>query len=1049
MLFWLFVPNFILNFPLLVSNAWGENLEAILSLPFEPNQVGPVKGFSAFGGEWRIEESSSGEPFLQTPSGSGPRLVWNSRGEGEKERVVFSSELFLAKGSGGNAALVLNDSLDGIGADAFNGYEFAFYAREQYVMIGRHEQNFRMLGTMKCFIPQDEWFRGTAEAERVSEGIRLRIFINGKLVHEILDPNPLPAGEPAIRPWQRQFRARNLTLNGKKIVLEKPRASTFEYPETLSVEGLPPVLLISRPAFRRPPAVGQDFWTAASTPEKGCALKIIEPADPKKEVRTIFSDPEGQIYDANLSFDAQTIYFTYRPAREIAWKIFRIGIDGQGLKQLTFGNAHDFSPAELPDGGIIFVSSRRGGFTLCQPGAVSNLYRMNADGSGIRCVSMNTLSDFCPQVLPDGRVLFTRWEYVDRDLTYRQSLWTQNPDGTNYQLYFGNTVRHAGSILHARPLPGSSSELVATLAPHHGFPQGAVALIHRNFGPESEVGNGCEYLTKEYFPVGDRSDSEAFRDPFPLSKEQFLCAGGMKRDGLARCRIYLMNRKGEKRLLYEDPDPLRHAVCPIPIRSTPRPPQIASQPGIEDFLPVSRSFDSDLSPAPDISHSFKLSPDIASRLDSPILQSGTLLLVDVYEGLEPWVKRGEAVKLRVMEQVRKSEELGKRAFDQSPVMSYGTYYAKRCWGEVPIEEDGSAYFEAPAGREIYRQVLDREGRELQRMTSALQLMPGQRTSCVGCHENRQSAPVSLKRSQPLAAGRAPSVPKMPHWWSEIPAMNPLSDPRIVNYVTLVQPVWDRHCAECHSGKAPAGGYDLSGGATRYFNMSYDNLLGRSRSYRQHDMLSGRLLEKEKEREKPLVHFFWLLFTPSGVNQPRETGVVASRLDDFLTKEHCGHEIPLADRQRVYLWADANVPYYATYANSRPETSGKRDLWDDEWFKRDYLEVYARRCAQCHREYFFNDTPTGNANPTTCWNGRFAWINLSVPENSPALTAHLPKPLGRGISIHPKGSPVKFLFEDERDPDYLKMLHAIQVGKEKMIAQPRADQAGFRFAKPEN
>ena len=107
-----------------------------------------------------------------------------------------------------------------------------------------------------------------------------------------------------------------------------------------------------------------------------------------------------------------------------------------------------------------------------------------------------------------------------------------------------------------------------------------------------------------------------------------------------------------------------------------------------------------------------------------------------------------------MEQVRKSEDLVSRAYDQSPVMSYGTYYAKRCWGTVPVEEDGSAHFLAPALREIYFQVLDAEGRELQRMTSGVQVMPGERISCIGCHEPRQWSPPAAGRI-PLAARRPP------------------------------------------------------------------------------------------------------------------------------------------------------------------------------------------------------------------------------------------------------------------------------------------------------
>ena len=177
----------------------------------------------------------------------------------------------------------------------------------------------------------------------------------------------------------------------------------------------------------------------------------------------------------NLSFDAQSLLFSYRGKGERFWHIYRIGVDGSGLRQLTEGPFFDISPVELPDGDILFVSTRRGGYTLCQPGPASNLHRISADGSNIRCVSMNTLADFSPQVLPDGRVLFTRWEYIDRDLTYRQSLWTQYPDGTNYQLFFGNTIRDVGTFWQARPLPRRNNVVVATFAPHHGWPHGASA----------------------------------------------------------------------------------------------------------------------------------------------------------------------------------------------------------------------------------------------------------------------------------------------------------------------------------------------------------------------------------------------------------------------------------------------------------------------------------------------------------------------------------------------------------------------------------------------
>ncbi|MDO4571653.1 MAG: hypothetical protein Q4D38_14825, partial [Planctomycetia bacterium] len=259
-------------------------------------------------------------------------------------------------------------------------------------------------------------------------------------------------------------------------------------------------------------------------------------------------------------------------------------------------------------------------------------------------------------------------------------------------------------------------------------------------------------------------------------------------------------------------------------------------------------------------------------------------------------------------------------------------------------------------------------------------------------------------------------------------------------------VLDEYCVSCHSGPDPDGGCDLSGGKTRFFSVSYDNLLGRSRSYRQHDMHSGRLLDSERARGVPLVHFYWLLWTPTGVNQPLEAGIKASRLPEYLTYAHCGREIPKDALERIYLWVDADVPYYATYANSRPQTPGKRDAFAGSWFSRDFMEVYARRCAECHGAFDSHEEGVGRPMPNTSWTGRFAWINLSEPENSPAMVAHAPKPRGRGIPLDDEGK--KFVFDSPQDADYQKMLSAIREGKRALESEPRADMKGFRFKKRE-
>jgi hypothetical protein len=789
------------------------------------------------------------------------------------------------------------------------------------------------------------------------------------------------------------------------ICLAVVRPSAAEgAPDPLRTTDLPPIALVVRHPLGKPPAVGQDLW-AAQPKAPGCGIRVFDPAHPERPAKVIFSDPQGSIYDMNVGYDARTLWFSYRGKDEKYWHLWRINTDGSGLRQLTDGPYYDVSPCELPDGDLVFVSTRRFGYTLCQPGPASNLHRMTADGTDIRCVSMNTLSDLSPQMLPDGRVLFTRWEYIDRDLTYRQSLWTQYPDGTAYQLYFGNTIRDVGTFWQARPLPGRSDRLVATFAPHHGFPHGAIGLIDRIAGPEGPRGKGFVWITKEFSHIGDKAYEWSYRDPFPLDEQRFLCAYGG--GGPKRYRIYLLTRDDRQRLLYEDPQ--IGCYYPLPLRAVPRPTQIPER--------VTAS-----------------KPALDSTAQTPM---GTLVLADIYRGLEPTVRRGQVKYLRVMEQVRKTEDLASRAFDQSPVMSYGTYYVKRCWGTVPVLEDGSASFQAPALREIYFQALDAEGRELQRMTSGVQLMPGERLSCVGCHESRQTAPPMASRL-PLAAGRRPMRLDPPDWGHD----------GIVDFPRLVQPVLDKYCVECHRGGDPAGGYDLSGDKTRFFNMAYDNLLGRSRSYRQHDMATGVMLPEEQAKGKPLVHFFWLLRTPTAVNAPLTTGSHASRLLDYIDTEHCGRKIPLVDRQRIYLWIDANVPYYATYAHTRPASPGKRDLCFDPqtgkpaaWWTGDFQGLYDRRCAECHGR-------TDPKRPLIDWEGRFAWINFTTPANSPALTAHLPKSAGgRGIERTADGRPIP-MFTSTGDADYQRLLRAIQTGARMAYALPEADMPGFQGARPE-
>ncbi|MHC4504048.1 MAG: TolB family protein, partial [Planctomycetota bacterium] len=237
---------------------------------------------------------------------------------------------------------------------------------------------------------------------------------------------------------------------------------------------------------------------------------------------------------------------------ERSFHIYEINVDGSGLRKITAGRFHDIHPFYLPTGDIGFVSTRVNAHTLCQPGAACAIHVMDADGSNIRRIHFATLADHSPFVMDDGSILFTRWEYQDKSLTYPQGLWTVNPDGTRVQLFYGNTIYDPAVTWQAKPIPGRT-EVVCTLAPHHGNPVGAVGIIDRTKGLENP--GAIRNITPEIpyragrdrMGPGDRQFPWAYRDPYPIAEDLFLVSyGGPMRGGPKRYRLYLLDEKGNK-----------------------------------------------------------------------------------------------------------------------------------------------------------------------------------------------------------------------------------------------------------------------------------------------------------------------------------------------------------------------------------------------------------------------------------------------------------------------------------------------------------------------
>lgn len=680
----------------------------------------------------------------------------------------------------------------------------------------------------------------------------------------------------------------------------------------------------------------------------------------------LVASPTGQILEADLSYDGRTILFSWRQKQDEGYHVWKINVDGTGLKQLTAGSWHDYNPCWLPDGGVAFLTTRSPQFAYCWHAPVGILHRMNADGSGIRRLSANYLNDFTPYVLEDGRIIYTRWEYVDRPAIPIQSLWTINPDGTNLTGFFGNRKISPGTFMEARPIPGTT-KIICTMTGHNGPTRGAIGVVDRTRGVNAQV--AIENITPDV-PVppvdqgnGNTDGTKQYSCPHPLDATRFICS--------IRGPVLVRTLSGEcQALALPAPEDGMQYFCTQPIRPRPRP------------------------------------PAIPSNLPAQTDRFATIFLQDVYNGLEPYVQRGEVKAIRVVRELPKTVRIDPnlRAFGfQFPVISCGaTYAGKLVLGEVPVEPDGSACFRVPAGVPMYFMALDAQGRAVQRMRSFTHLMPGEFQGCIGCHEHR------LHASRPRLASAYLMLPREiqpPEWGTEG-----------FDYSRIVQPVLDKHCVSCHGSVDPPKRVDLTGGKTDFFDVSYECLARENQGGRGSPYVSWIPTYNGQE---------WNILQV----QPKTWGSPQSKLAEIVLLGHPDEkgkprfQMDDLSRRRVLAWIDLNVPYYGTSETAYPEKIGCRQLLP-EGLEKVLADVARRRCAECHK---------GGKIP------RREWVRITEPEFNPFLVAPLAKSAGGSQKCG------KAVFVSQRDPDYQAVLAVFKPLGELLRTRPRMDMPGARPA----
>ncbi len=414
-------------------------------------------------------------------------------------------------------------------------------------------------------------------------------------------------------------------------------------------------------------------------------------------VTRLIDDPEGSVRDPQVNYEGDTILFSYRKGGQPYYNLYEIGVDGAGLKQLTDGPYNDIEPTYMPDGGIMFCSDRSRRFVNCWWTHVATLYACESDGSGIRMISSNIEHDNTPWVLEDGRVLYMRWEYVDRNQNVFHHLWVTNPDGTGQMVFFGNDRPHY-ALLDAKGVPGTN-KVVASFSPGHGRPEhaGYVTLVDPSKGPDDW---GMVRRVSKGGPV--------FRDPYAFSDDCFLVARGGE--------ILAMNGAGATVPLFTLPESDKGLFCHEPRPIVPRTRERLIPPRTKDTQ-----------------------------------KTGQLFLADIYEGRNmEGVERGEITDLLILEQLAKPVSFSGGMW---PISIGGTFTLARVLGTAPVEEDGSAFMEVPAKRSLFFVALDKDGLSVKRMHSFLTVMPGESVGCVGCHEKRTTS--GLSQAAKLTAMRRP------------------------------------------------------------------------------------------------------------------------------------------------------------------------------------------------------------------------------------------------------------------------------------------------------
>lgn len=685
-----------------------------------------------------------------------------------------------------------------------------------------------------------------------------------------------------------------------------------------------------------------------------CMGTLLEDGTVRHEV--LIEKPEGAICDPNLSWDARTLVFSMRDNFESdSYYLYTMDMATRRVRQITFPILNsgkplpvaDCEPTFLPDGRLVFTSTRDVHISDCWYRAGGNIYCCEADGGNIRRLTFDQLMTNHPQVLEDGRVVFTRWEYNDRSALFNHPLIAMNPDGTAQMEYYGNNSMFPAAIIHARGIPGSH-KAIAVIAGHHSIYKGKLGLIDRSRG--FQAGHGIEFVNMKLNGAQGRERADFIRPEPPDPAKPYL---DLKIDVFGQFGPQYSNPYAF------DEENYLCSFCPegyLPPFGPFNPPlgvYYMTPDGARELL----AFDDWQGTGLAIPVMARTPPPVRASLIRPRDNNGIYTIQDVYQGPGlAGIPRGTAKKLRVVALEYRVCRMGygqnggecETGLCQTPIsLNSGSWDVKHVLGEVDIEADGSCCFEVPAHAPVYFQVLDAKGYTIQSMRSWSTLQSGERLSCIGCHENKMDAgaqpPTSQKTTlalskppqklKPFAGREHPLVRRLrvESWMASVENYLGVSALRSLDagapvdgfsYVQEIQPIFDRHCVSCHNAsKLGESKISLTGEPARPESI---RLIGAGqvdpkRAYTQSYVTITTSGNPDKN-----PWMTWLKPRSRAVMlPPYHTGASKSRIMSFFEPAHYDVQVSENERRTFACWLDLLVPFCGSYTQHNTWTDAEK------------------------------------------------------------------------------------------------------------------------------